>query len=151
MSEISANGNGAGFVTRVQALIAGAALVILICGGFWGAVISPMQSAILRIEDGKLSIREHDEFKSRQDIARITLETDIRRELDATIHRLDALERSIVTRAELEVHWKGDQDRIAEVGSRLAELRTQLASTYTVGDELKALQKRIDDLAHQAK
>jgi hypothetical protein len=82
-----------------------------------------------------VGLREHVEFVKRQDMRLALLEQITAKHQD-----------SIVTRAEHQGHWADIDQKFTVLNGRLDALINQFTGTFTVGDQLKNLQKEIDDL-----
>lgn len=110
-------------------------VVSLFVGAFWVGIISPIDISIRQLEVEKLSIREHDEFKARIDQEMLLMQK--------------AMEHILIEspgRKEDEAHWQNQTDRITALTDRLNELQKLVSGSYNIGDQVKNLQKQIDDL-----
>lgn len=135
------NGNGNAFIPRYGVIISTVGVVILIIGGFWGAVIGPITVRQDKLDgklDAHLSIREHEEFKSRLDQRITQLNNDLLRLAEVVVPRKE----HEATSGTLNVTIKTMQDRINEI-------RRDTYQTVTVGDDLKRLQGEISELRKQ--
>jgi DNA repair exonuclease SbcCD ATPase subunit len=88
-----------------------------------------------RVQTDVVGMREYEEFAKREDARIATIEV-----------YLAKLQDSLVSRAEHQQHWNEADQRYNALSSRLDQLNTQFNGTFTIGDQLKALQKQIDDL-----
>lgn len=129
--------NGNGFVSRYGVIVSTVGVVVLVCGGFWGAVIGPMVSRIEKLELGTIGIREHTEFRFRLDQEIVRLRLDFQRLAD-----------SLVSRPEHTEKWRSNDIANANQQRQIDEINKRLGDTYTLRDALGALDKRIDRLSN---
>jgi hypothetical protein len=94
-----------------------------------------IQAIQQRIQAEVVGRREHEEFVKRQDMRLALLEQITAKHQD-----------SIVTRAEHQGHWADIEQKFILLNGRLDALVNQFTGTFTIGDQLKNLQKEIDDL-----
>jgi DNA repair exonuclease SbcCD ATPase subunit len=154
-------------------IISTVTVVALFVAGFWGAVIMPMQGELRILADQKLTIGEHNEFKSRvnqelADLASLKVavaehtefktrldkeliamtqtikEVPTRLELKPYLSDLDNMKASVVGRGEHVERWRSIDQQMAEVNKQIESVRAQFGTAYTLGDEVKRLQHDID-------
>ena len=154
--------NGNGFTQKYGTIIQTVVLLSIFVAGFSSWVITPIQHAVAQFQKDTLSLREYGEFKTglMRQIERLQVGVDHcipQQELDARIHamdkRLDALhdtlaqlQAGMIPRTEHEQHWVTQEAKNHELSDRIVELRRDFGNTYSIGDQLKTLQKQIDDL-----
>lgn len=126
--------NGNSFLPRYNAILSTVTVVAIVVAALWYGVIGPQGDRIKELETHTIGLREHDEFRVREDMAREAMHKEIDKEVDGLTRRVDRIEGGLVSRSEHEEHWKEDAERVAEVSARLSEFRNQMAGTYTIGD-----------------
>jgi hypothetical protein len=132
-----------GYAQRYSTIIQTVTVVGLFVAGFWAAVISPMQGHIDKFDHAYLAIREHDEFKFRIDQR---LKDVVDGQISLIISDIIKLKDQQVTRAEHIQHWNESAERFNALTARLNELQKDFNGSYNLGDQIKNLQKQLDDL-----
>lgn len=135
-----------GFTQRYSTIIQSVTVVGLFVAGFWAGVISPIQYHLTQLDGDTIKIREHNEFKSRIDSERQIIKDDVRRNLERLEAMVNKLATDQVSRAEHNQHWEWIAERINAVNARMNDIGKEYSSSYTLGDQLKSLQKQLDDL-----
>jgi DNA repair exonuclease SbcCD ATPase subunit len=87
------------------------------------------------LEKSVVGRMEHEEFVHREDARLNTLENQSAKMQD-----------NLVTRAEHQTHWNESDQKFTVLNNRLDQLIQAFTGTFTIGDQLKNLQKEIDDL-----
>lgn len=168
-SPANGNGNG-GFIPRYGMIISTVGVVVLVIGGFWGAVIGPIASRQEKLEvrldivskdlaSNHLTIREHEEFKNRLDRENAALrdalkaivprsEHEARWEgFDRHIARIEArnaeAQKSVVPRDELSARLNFLENNFKLLSDRIAELRSTLTAPYPVREQIDRLNAEI--------
>lgn len=134
--------NGA-YAQRYSTIIQTVTVVGLFVAGFWAAVISPMQTHLDKVDKIYLSLREHDEFKLRIDQRLKDVSDGLIGHLNDDVNKL---KEGQVSRAEHIQHWNESAERFIALTTRLNELQKDFNGSYNIGDQIKNLQKQLDDI-----
>ena len=147
------------FASRYTIIIQTITVVAFFIGGFWAGVIAPVQDRLTRVEKHYLQISEFEQFKSDAERRMKDNETDklswqVHNQFkEDTLNRISVMNNDItrirtdqVTRSEHEQHWSDTKDRISSLFDEIASVRHDFSSSYTIADQMKSLQKQLDDL-----
>lgn len=144
-----ANGNGNGYVG--SQVVPWVAVFITFIGIGWN-VINPRDDMKQERVDRAEAIRQlrmdiESELKamvSRDMYGAYLIAND--KQVDLLRSGVIEMRRGMVSREEHIQHWKEIDDKNANNREQIMELRRDFTGTYSIGDQLKNLQKQVDDL-----
>lgn len=165
------NGNGsANFIPRYGMILSTVTVVVVVIGGFWGAVIGPIATRQEKLEarldlvgrdlsQNHLTIREHEEFKNRLDrenaVLREMLKAVVPRTehesrwegFDKAISRIDVrhaeTQKNVVPRDEIAARLNFMENNFKLLSDRIAELRNTVTAPYPVREQIDRLNAEI--------
>lgn len=142
------NGNGRPGSSNVVPWVS---IVIALGAGFW-AVANPrddIKSERIDRIDGLRQQRMDIDSELKRVITRDQYNEFVLRE-DREISRvqstLDEMRKGLVSREEHVQHWKEIDDKHDSLRQQVYELRRDFTGSYNIGDQLKSIQKQIDDI-----
>jgi hypothetical protein len=146
-----------GVSTWGMLMIAGIAVVISIAGQFFsvssGGVdkqIVSMSANIAKLETALAEVRAD----VKAVYVTIPAQAEYKSKVDKTLERFDLellrIREQMVPLSTHQQKWDSDRLVVVTIQKDIADIRTAMGSSYTLGDKLKELQHAIDDIrAHQ--
>lgn len=117
--------------------------------------LNPMAKDIAELSHSMLPRHEHElaiseverrMAKVEDGVAGAATRNSTLRALDSLRADIRTIQNDMVTRSEHKTHWDEIAERQTALSNRLNELQHEFGSNFTMGDQLKSLQKQIDDM-----
>lgn len=163
--------NGGEVASRYGNILQTLTVVGVAVGGFYAAVLVPLQNQIVDNRNNIVALREHEgavndrvvdkmleklkEFLTKDEHQEFRFRIDkqfdgFREQLTAAKNEVSYLRDNLVTRNENVTHWDQNKIDTAELRQQIDTLRKDFGGQYTVAEKIKDLQMQLDEMRRGA-
>lgn len=132
------NGNGNEWASKYGSILQTVLVMTIPFSALYIGVISPMANTVAKLNDEKVTIREHEEFRRNYDVTQRRMEDELLR-----------FRKSAVFKDEMVSFEKNNASRLEGQANRLLKVEGDLYGASNIGKTVEHLQEQMNDIRRQ--